>query len=387
VKTLTRGTATAVLGTVIVAGVTLLGAGVAGAAALQPPVRVPLPFTNHAVFVQTDNPSGNQILAYDQASDGTLTPAGTYDTGGNGGVETGSVVDPLASQGSLTLADNGHTLLAVNAGSNSVSVFRVYGAALALWQVVPSGGGFPTSIAIHGGLVYVLNAGGTGSLQGYVLVRGTLRPLPGSNRSLRLANTNPPNYLAAPGQVGFTPSGSQVIVTTKNSGSDIDVFSVGFDGLLSLTPVVNASATPVPFAFSFDSAGHIVVTEAGTSDVSVYGINANETLTSLGSVTDGQTALCWIATANGFFYGSNAGSANLSAFQVSSGGVPALVGIAASTEAGTTDSAVTPNDRFLYVENGGAGTVDEFHVNSDGTLFEIGMVTGLTAPMEGIAAS
>lgn len=386
-KTFTRGSAAAVLATLIIAGVTLLGAGVAGAAALQPLVRVPSPFTRHAVFVETDNPSGNQILAYVQASDGTLTAAGTYDTGGNGGVETGSVVDPLASQGSVALADGGHTLLVVNAGSNTVSVFRVYGAAMSLWQIVPSGGEFPTSISVHGHLVYVLNAGGAGSLEGYVLAGGTLRPLPGSNRSLGLTNTNPPNFLASPGQVGFTPGGSQVIVTTKNSGSDIDVFSVGFDGLLSLTPVVNTSATPVPFAFSFDSAGHLVVVEAGTSDVSVYSVNANDTLTSLGSVTDGQKALCWIVAANGFFYGSNAGSADLSAFQVSSGGVPALVGVAASTEAGTTDAAVTPNDHFLYVENGGAGTVDEFHVNSDGTLFEIGMVTGLTAPMEGIAAS
>jgi hypothetical protein len=39
------------------------------------------------------------------------------------------------------------------------------------------------------------------------------------------------------------------------------------------------------------------------------------------------------------------------------------------------------------VENGGAGTLDEFHVNTDGTLFEIGTVTGLDTPMEGIAAS
>jgi hypothetical protein len=39
------------------------------------------------------------------------------------------------------------------------------------------------------------------------------------------------------------------------------------------------------------------------------------------------------------------------------------------------------------VENGGAGTVDEFHVNANGTLFEIGTVTGLSVPMEGIAAS
>ena len=30
----------------------------------------------HAVFVQTDNPSGNQVVAYHRASDGTLGPAG-----------------------------------------------------------------------------------------------------------------------------------------------------------------------------------------------------------------------------------------------------------------------------------------------------------------------
>jgi 6-phosphogluconolactonase (cycloisomerase 2 family) len=151
--------------------------------------------------------------------------------------------------------------------------------------------------------------------------------------------------------------------------------------------VVNPSATPVPFSFTFDPAGHLVVTEAGSSDLSVYTLNAGGTVTALGSATDGQTALCWVTAVNDVFYGSNAGSATISAFQVSTGGTPALIGVAASTEAGTTDSAATPNGRFLYVENGGAGTVDEFHVNANGTLFEIGTVTGLSVPMEGIAAS
>jgi hypothetical protein len=385
VKKIKRGSTMALLGALVAAGAAL---GTAGAAAASTPqVSRTAPFTNHAVFLQTDNPSGNQIVAYDQAANGTLTPAGTYDTGGNGGVAAGSAVDPLASQGSLVLANGGNILLAVNAGSNTVSVFRVSGDRLALWQIIPSGGQFPTSIAFHRGLVYVLNAGGTGSLQGYAVVGGILRPLPGSNRSLGLANTNPPNFLAAPGQVGFTPDGSAVIVTTKTSGSDIDVFSVGFAGLLSLHPVKNPSATPVPFSFTFDAAGQLVVTEAGSSDLSVYTLDADGTLTALGSVTDGQAALCWVTQVGGFFYGSNAGSADISAFQVGTSGAPALVGVAASTDAGTTDSAATPNGRFLYVTNGGAGTIDEFHVNANGTLFEIGTVTGLASPMEGIAAS
>ena len=111
------------------------------------------------------------------------------------------------------------------------------------------------------------------------------------------------------------------------------------------------------------------------------------TVTALGSVSDGQAALCWVTQVGAWFYGSNAGSATVSAFQVGTSGAPVLTGQAASTQAGTTDSAATPNGRFLYVTAGGAGTVDEFHINSDGTLFEIGMVTGLPSAMEGIAAS
>jgi hypothetical protein len=94
---------------------------------------------SHAVFVQTDNTSGNQVVAYYRAPDGTLSPAGTYATGGLGGVLAGSVVDHLASQGSLSY-DPGHGLLyAVNAGSDTVSVFAVNGDRLALRQVLSSG--------------------------------------------------------------------------------------------------------------------------------------------------------------------------------------------------------------------------------------------------------
>ncbi len=47
---------------------------------------------SHTVFVQTDNTAGNQVVAYHRSHSGALTLAGTYDTGGNGGQLTGSVV-------------------------------------------------------------------------------------------------------------------------------------------------------------------------------------------------------------------------------------------------------------------------------------------------------
>jgi hypothetical protein len=340
-----------------------------------------------AVFVQTDNPTGNQVISYERASNGTLVDPRTYNTGGDGAVAAGSAVDPLASQGSLVLANGGRNLLAVNAGSNSVSVFQVFGSSLFLSQVLTSGGEFPSSIAVHGNLVYVLNAGASGSVQGFFFLGGWLLPLWGSNRSLGLSNGNPPYFLDAPGQVGFSPDGRQLIVTTKNSGNDIDVYSVGWLGYLSAEPAVNPAPAPVPFAFTFDANGHLLVTEAGASDLTAFSLASNGTLTEIGVAGDGQAALCWITAVDGSFYGSNAGSANLSQFGENSSGIPQLVGVAASLSSGATDSAASSDGRYIYVEAGGIGTVDEFQVNPGGALTQVGAVSGLSAPMEGIAAS
>ena len=115
-----------------------------------------------AVFVQTNDIFGNAILAYARSAGGALTPAGRYPTLGRGGTEPGVPTDPLSSQGSLTVDRRHRLLYAVNPGSDTVSVFAVRGTSLRLLQVIGSGGRFPTSVAIHHALVYVLNAGGDG---------------------------------------------------------------------------------------------------------------------------------------------------------------------------------------------------------------------------------
>src|ERR1700733_13739704 len=111
-----------------------------------------VPGAARAVFVQTDNLAGNQVVAYRRAADGTLTLAGTYATGGLGGQLSGSVVDHLASQSSLDYDPGPGLLFAVNAGSDTVSVFTASGDRLALRQVIGSGGVFPVSGAVPGGL-------------------------------------------------------------------------------------------------------------------------------------------------------------------------------------------------------------------------------------------
>jgi hypothetical protein len=338
------------------------------------------------VFVQTNEPSGNKIDVFDRGGDGRLSLAGAYPTGGLGGVAApGTQSDHLASQGSLALSEDGRTLIAVNAGSDTVTSFRVHGDRLQLRSIVSSGGQFPNSVAVHGRLVYVLNAGGTGIVQAFWIRGSRLAPIAGSARSLGLANGDPPNFLTAPGQIGFTPDGSKLLITTKASTSSIDVFAVGPGGLLSASPVVNPSATPVPFAFTF-GAGRLVDGEAGTSSVTTYVVDAGGTLSNPLSASDGQAALCWIVRVGDVFFVSNTASNNLSSFTVDSSGQPALLAaVAATTNPGPIDMAVSGG--FLYAETGENGTVDEFAVNGDGSLTPIGTVIGLPPGLEGIAAS
>src|SRR5215213_6840627 len=306
----------------------------------------------HVVFVQTNELTGNEIVVYRRRHDGSLQRAGTYATGGSGGAAApGTESDRLASQGSLAYDREHKLLIAVNAGSNTISVFRVRGPRLTLESVLPSGGQFPASIAVHDELVYVLNAGGAGSVQGFRIHHRRLSPLTGSARSRGLANSSPPNFLMSPGQVGFTPDGGRLLVTTKASTSSIDVFQVGADGRLSAAPVVNPSATPVPFAFTFDPVGRLVMGEAGTSSVTTYTINGNGTLADARSLSDHQVALCWIQRVGDVYYVANTGSNTLSAYRIDATGQPSLVtpsGIVATTEAGPIDLTPSSDGRYLY---------------------------------------
>jgi 6-phosphogluconolactonase (cycloisomerase 2 family) len=343
------------------------------------------------VFVQTNEPAGNRIVVFDRGGDGRLTRAGTYPTGGRGGVAApGTESDHLASQSSLVYDGARGLLFAVNAGSDTVSTFEVAGDVLSLTDVTASGGGFPASIAVHDNVVYVLDAGGTGTLQGFRIAGDKLQAIPHSTRTLGLANTDPPAFLTSPGQVGFTPDGRQLIVTTKASGSTIDVFAVDPNGRLSGTPVRNPSATPVPFAFTFTPAGRLAMGEAGASSLTTYALGADGTVADPKSQSDGQVALCWVQRVGRYYFVSNTGSNTLSGFEVSAEGQPSLVtptGVVATTDAGPIDLTSPSGTRFLYAQTGLAGTVDEFLVNDDGTLTRLGAVTGLPPGMEGIAST
>src|SRR6059036_2247225 len=132
-----------------------------------------------AVYTLTNQVAGNAVAVFARAADGTLTPAGTFATGGAG---TGA---GLGSQGAVTLSSDGRLVFAVNAGSNDVSVFRVGPQGLSLLSRTPSGGLLPISVTGSRNFVYVLNAGGAGNITGFRIDNaGALTPVAGSTQAL-----------------------------------------------------------------------------------------------------------------------------------------------------------------------------------------------------------
>ncbi|WP_370153771.1 lactonase family protein [Streptacidiphilus sp. EB129] len=342
----------------------------------------------HAVFAQTNNLLGNQIVAYHRDRQGRLSQADTYDTGGLGGMLTGSVADHLASQGSLTYDRHRGLLYAVNAGSNTVSVFTVEGDHLDLRQVVDSGGQFPVSVAVHDDVVYVLNALDGGSIQGYTIEGDHLHKRDRWHRSLGLDPNATPQFTNTPGQVGFVRDGSQLVVTTKANGNNLDVFAIDDSGAPSDTPVVTNLPGAVPFGFVPNGHRGIFLTEAGPNALATFDIHHDGTAQQKAFAATGQSATCWVVSIGDLLYTSNAGSATISGFRAADRGRQLTALGNTGTDPGTIDATASSSGRFLYVQTGVNGIIDEFTVNDDGTLTPLGTAAIPNgAGSEGIAAS
>src|SRR4029077_14719893 len=205
-----------------------------------------------AVFVMNNSASRNEVISFARAADGSLQEARTFATGGRG---TGGVTDPLESQGSLTLSSDHSLLFAVNGGSSEISVFKVHGSHLALVDKKLTGGAEPNAVAQHGGLVYVLNVGGSSNVVGFsVSGNGQLRQIPNSTRFLTTNNSEGAS-------LAFSPNG-QFLVVTERATNNIDVFHVQDDGTLGPI-VVNPSPDPGAFSVSFAPNGAVLVSETG----------------------------------------------------------------------------------------------------------------------------
>ena len=343
-----------------------LFAALASAALALPAVATAVYYADGAVFTLTNAADGNRVVVYDRHADGSLGAKRSFSTGGNG---SGG---GLGNQGAVALSDSGQWLLAVNAGSDSVSVFYVLGSFLYRTDVEASGGTRPVSVTIEDDIVYVLNAG-SDTLQGFRLTTyGRLQPIPNSRRALSGSGT-------APAQVEFNRDGDLIAVTEKATNRVL-TFAVDGDGRLG--PVtVSASPAPTPFGFAFGRGDTLLVSEgaggaAGASTLSSYRLRGNGAATVVSAaVPSGQSAACWVVTTRDgrFAFVSNTASGNLSTYRIAGAQASLLQAISANTGngSGPTDMALDRNSRFLYTLDPRNGNIIAMRVAVNGALTTI----------------
>ena len=339
------------------------------------------PESDAFVYVMTNREDGNSVIQYRSDRHGRLTPVGEEPTGGLG---SGGSLDPLGSQGALTMSQYGRLLFAVNAGSDDVSVFALWSGGLQLVSRVPSGGDFPTSVASFGDLVYVLNAGGVPNITGFrVAVKsGQLLPIPGSTRAL------PAGAMGAPADIHFTPDGRHLLVTEKGA-YQIDVFPIGADGRTG-DPAIHPAAGNFPFGVVVRDDGTVLVAEELSASVSSYALDEEGHLELVSAhVSNGQAQTRRIAlTRNGsMIFVSNTQAGTLSSYAITPGGALVLRReVAASLGGGTpTDIAMSMDGQYLYVLDPANGRIVVYRRNGP-RLTEVGEVSGLPPSLQGIVA-
>ncbi|MEO8809844.1 MAG: beta-propeller fold lactonase family protein [Rhodanobacter sp.] len=320
------------------------------------------------VYAMNNAASGNRVLTFRRASDGSLRPGSSVSTGGYGSGTN------LGSQGALALSDDGHWLLAVNAASNTVSVFLVNGNFLLRTDTQRSGGDHPISVAENNGIVYVLNAG-SDNVQGFRLdLFGRLDPIANSIHSLGAPGTG-----AA--EVDFNRAGDLLAVTEKAT-NEILTWAVDGDGTLG--PVtINHSLTPTPYGFAFGRRDQMLVSDANapggpTAPVQGGGVLSSYQLTGsagaspiTASLADHQTAPCWVVvTRQGrYAFTSNTASNNISSYGVADDGqLTLLAPVATNTGDAPLDLALDRGDQHLYALDGGSSSIGAYGVGADGSL-------------------
>ena len=337
-----------------------------------------------AVFVQTNDAAANEVIAFARDDDGALTRLGRFATGGRG---TG--VPHLASQGSLALTADGRHLLVANAGSDELSLLAIQAGGLLLEDCAASGGATPTSVAVSGDLVYVLNHG-TPGVAAFRIHDGRLVALEGSRRELSSAD-------ADPAQVAFSRDGRTLAVTERGTDS-ISTFAIDDRGYASGPVTIRASGR-TPYGFDFTEDGAMIVTEAfggqaGAAAAASYAVAEPGRLAPVsGSVGDTRSEVCWAVVSHRgrVAYVTNFGDGTISSFAVGAdGGLVLRDAVAASTRLGTKgirDEAISRDGRHLYAIDADAQQLFGWAIHDDGALSPIGAFDGVPATVAGLAAS
>ena len=256
----------------------------------------------------------------------------------------------------------------MNAGSDSVTTFSVDGDTLSLLNVVPSGGQFPASIAVNHDLVYVLNAGGTGSVQGFRIAARRPEPdrrvvphaRPGEHEPAELPHVaGSGRLLARRSTTARDHEGEHELDRRLRREARRNAFAdVRREPVRDARAVrVHVRARPARERRGGRELPHDVPARAGRNARRREVRRATARRRCAGSSVSAASSSC------------RTRRATTSARSPSKGAQPTLLdAVAATTQPGPIDLTSPKGTRFLYAETGINGTVDEFAVGGDGTL-------------------
>jgi uncharacterized protein (TIGR03000 family) len=328
------------------------------------------------VYTLDNDPRENRLIVLEQQADGSLSPApgSPYLTGGKG--LAGGDID---EQGAVRL--HGQFVLAVNPGSNSVSVFKKQGDGRLMMvpgSPFPSMGDNPLSLTVHGNLVYVANQAAPFSnptaepnLAGFRMdENGKLDPIPGAMYTFPKGQ--------GPAQVEFSPTGKSLAVTAGFQGEDtsrIWSWKVMADGTLSQGPgsplAPKGASGVVGYSWGHDGK-HIYVSNFRGSAVTVFAIDEQTGgVRQVGDAYgDNEQAACWTAIApNGrTLYVGNFVSNSISVFDVLADGKLKLLGTAkrrGGDGPDTKDIEVSKDGKSLYAVGSGKREIAVFRIGED----------------------
>lgn len=334
--------------------------------------------TPEAVYTMTNAVGANEVVVHAFGPSGVPGEIARVATGGQGSGQR------LASDGSVVLTPDGRWLLVANAGSDDVSLFRVQPSGLTLEDVVPSGGTMPVSIAVHGDLVYVLNAGVPNMVTGYQLdAAGRLTPLRSATGYLSGPDTWPTD-------IEFTPDGKTLVVMERGT-AQITTLPVRGSGLLGRT-TAQPTGHPRPLGSAFAPDGLLFATvEADVSpagDLVAYAIDRRGTATPVGPAGPDFTLppLCWIEIATPtFVFASSPSAGGVFSYRYGGAGGFSDGTLATMTGTGSKPTHLIARAGILSVLTPGAGSIQYFEITSDGTLSPTAVVGGLPASASGLA--
>ena len=366
------------------------------------------------VFTATNNPKGNQVFVYKRGTDGKLTQTATVSTGGKGIASEPPFGFPIVdSSGSINLTPDGKLLFVVNAGSNSITSFKVTNSGLKKVAVVGSNGKLPISLASSSGhLLYVVNEASQNISGWRFTPDGKLTSIKGSKEKLTAVTPKGgKDKVGVAAGIGFVNNGGVVAVTQRGlprTYGEIDTFLIDHNGAAGPSKPFATKGVANPFGFS-SVGSYLLVSNAGfvatpsgampnpadfsqfTGSAATYKVSLDGKVRFVKNVTSGGRAACWlIVTKNGRTAfavntlssgtpptgGPTSGKGAVASLSVGGNGQMKLLKQADASPGFPGDDALSHDDKYLYVDDPsiivpGGGHIEAYKLGSNGSMTRI----------------